>query len=219
MVALCCLEQKNNALVLSLQLHSLFICTTSSVLLERAGPKFNMASELDTQFRQHSLSPESARRSQSVPGSRIRPRSPGARLSNQSDCRSPSGPEIYVHQNNDNPAKQDELHDIPVPLGTGLRSEQTPNIKPSTQLKHENSDSNSEDHANFKPSVGPLDSRTAAPWRIETDTRDERPYPESVWSESNTNVPRRNLNAFDVAALILNKMVSGFAIYYSHPLW
>lgn len=41
----------------------------------------------------------------------------------------------------------------------------------------------------------------------DSEDRAQQNRPESLWSQNDTHVPRRNLSTFDVAALIFNKMV------------
>ncbi|KIW06544.1 uncharacterized protein PV09_02974 [Verruconis gallopava] len=174
-----------------------------------------MAWEPSSRMARSSLSPDSIRQFQRAPGYKSRSRSPaGTRASNQKTKRESFGPEIYVQQDDNSPAEQHELDDIVTRTTYLPGMEHAPNISKFVEPNDSDPKSNSNWLPKPKKYVDQLDLRDNSPARTETYESDElqysnggRHYPESVWSESHTNVPRRNLTAFDVAALIFNKMV------------
>lgn len=170
-----------------------------------------MAHQLNDHTFRSSLNPKPAARSGPTHRSGMRSKSPsGTRLSVQNSHQDSSGPEIYVQQGDNSPAEQHELDDIPFRPETLPGFQQTPSLGSSPQLSACNVDRDAGDHAVPKSSSRRPAWRSALPPRTETSDSDDR---QSVWSESNTNVPRRNLNTFDVAALIFNKMVGVFSGY------
>lgn len=165
-----------------------------------------MAQEVNSHISRSSLNLKPARRSGPAYSAKRQSKSPcGTRISIHNSHGESSGPGIYV-QDDDSPAERHELEDIPAPPVPPQRKQML-GFNDSAPTNEYPLDSSVGEHPNTNIFYGRHNCRSASPPRTETYDSDERNYPESVWSESNTNVPRRNLNTFDVAALIFNKMV------------
>jgi hypothetical protein len=157
----------------------------------------------------NSLTPQGAgQKSGSRNQSQRRPRSPsGTTPTTNKQGSNFFGPEIYLQTDDDSPAQQHQIEDV-----SAKPREKVPNPPAwaTPALAHQVYAPN-EDHSNChvkgESRVRHQDFSSGSNPRIETFSSDERADNESIWSESNTNVPRRNLNSFDVAALIFNKMV------------
>jgi hypothetical protein len=125
-----------------------------------------------------------------------------------------SGARVFVSKPDEATAEEHELVDVPILHGyssvDGLGIGKPGTAHKSSSVGNEGEGYATATHVGWDgPTRRHRNTDVVAPRTDSYDSDDQQDAVSIVWSQNGTNVPRRNLTTFDVAALIFNKMVSG----------